>query len=81
MGGGTGLCRGAGSTGDSRIFDLASAAQSQTYCEEVAGICREAGVVITELSTHLQGQLIAVHPCYDEAVRCLRAAGIAGPSC
>src|SRR5580698_276113 len=53
-------------TGDARIFDLALAAQSQTYCEEVAGICREAGVVITELSTHLQGQLIAVHPAYDE---------------
>ena len=53
-------------TGDARIFDLALAAQSQTYCEEVAGICREAGVVITELSTHLQGQLIAVHPAFDE---------------
>jgi sugar phosphate isomerase/epimerase len=53
-------------TGDARIFDLALAAQSQTYCEEIAGICREAGVVITELSTHLQGQLIAVHPSFDE---------------
>jgi sugar phosphate isomerase/epimerase len=53
-------------TGDARIFDLALAAQSQTYCEEIAGICRAAGVVITELSTHLQGQLIAVHPSFDE---------------
>jgi sugar phosphate isomerase/epimerase len=53
-------------TGDARIFDLALAAESQTYCEEIAGICREAGVVITELSTHLQGQLIAVHPSFDE---------------
>ena len=53
-------------TDDTRIFDLALAAQSQTYCDEVAGVCREAGVVITELSTHLQGQLIAVHPTYDE---------------
>jgi len=53
-------------TGDARLFDLARAAGSQTYCDEVAGICREAGVAITELSTHLQGQLIAVHPAYDE---------------
>ncbi|MET0609693.1 MAG: sugar phosphate isomerase/epimerase family protein, partial [Pseudomonas caspiana] len=36
------------------------------YCDEVAGICQEAGVAISELSTHLQGQLVAVHPAYDE---------------
>ena len=51
---------------DGRLFDLARAAESQTYCDEIAGICREAGVSITELSTHLQGQLVAVHPAYDE---------------
>ena len=28
-------------------------------------MCAEAGVEITELSTHLQGQLVAVHPAYD----------------
>jgi sugar phosphate isomerase/epimerase len=53
-------------TWDSRLFDLAKAADSQDYCDEAAGICREAGVEITELSTHLQGQLVAVHPAYDE---------------
>jgi sugar phosphate isomerase/epimerase len=52
-------------TGDTRLFDLSLAAESQTYCDEIAGICREAGVAITELSTHLQGQLIAVHPAFD----------------
>ena len=51
---------------DKRLFDLDRAAESQDYCDEVAGICREAGVEITELSTHLQGQLVAVHPAYDE---------------
>lgn len=51
---------------DKRLFDLGVAAESQDYCDEVAGICREAGVEITELSTHLQGQLVAVHPAYDE---------------
>jgi len=53
-------------TSDSRFFDLSRAAESQTYCDEVAGLCRECGVEITELSTHLQGQLIAVHPAYDD---------------
>ena len=53
-------------TWDARLFDLAKAANSQDYCDEIAGTCREAGVEITELSTHLQGQLVAVHPAYDE---------------
>lgn len=52
---------------DSRLFDLAKAAASRDYCDEIAGIARANGVEITELSTHLQGQLVAVHPVYDEA--------------
>ncbi|MEZ4776936.1 MAG: sugar phosphate isomerase/epimerase [Bacteroidia bacterium] len=50
---------------DSRAIDLKLAAESQTYVDEMKGIAAEAGVEITELSTHLQGQLVAVHPCYD----------------
>jgi sugar phosphate isomerase/epimerase len=50
-----------------RILDLDRAAESRTYCDEVAGICADAGVAITELSTHTQGQLVAVHPAYDLA--------------
>ena len=53
-------------TWDERLFDLEKAADSKTYCDEVAGICRDAGVEITELSTHLQGQLVAAHPAYGE---------------
>jgi sugar phosphate isomerase/epimerase len=52
-------------TWDGRLFDLKKAAESQAYCDEVKGICADAGVQITELSTHLQGQLVAVHPAYD----------------
>jgi sugar phosphate isomerase/epimerase len=52
-------------TWDGRLFDLKKAASSKTYCDEVKGTCAEAGVEITELSTHLQGQLVAVHPAYD----------------
>ncbi|HKE93728.1 MAG TPA: sugar phosphate isomerase/epimerase family protein, partial [Povalibacter sp.] len=53
-------------TWDARVFDLAKAAESQTYCDEIAGICRESGVVITELSTHLQGQMVACHPAFND---------------
>ena len=52
---------------DTRLFDLAKAAESKGYCDEIAGIARAHGVAITELGTHLQGQLVAVHPAYDEA--------------
>jgi sugar phosphate isomerase/epimerase len=52
---------------DTRLFDLALAAESSGYCDEIKGVLSEAGVQLTELSTHLQGQLIAVHPAYDTA--------------
>jgi sugar phosphate isomerase/epimerase len=50
---------------DGRLFDLAKAAESDAYCDEVKGTLKDAGVALTELSTHLQGQLVAVHPAYD----------------
>ena len=52
---------------DGRLFDLKKAAESKTYCDEVKGTAKKHGIAITELSTHLQGQLVAVHPAYDEA--------------
>jgi sugar phosphate isomerase/epimerase len=52
-------------TWEKRVFDLGLAAESVAYCEDVQGILAEQGLVISELSTHLQGQLIAVHPAYD----------------
>lgn len=51
--------------GDPRFFDLARAAESRTYCDEVVGVAAANGVRLTELSTHIQGQLVAVHPAYD----------------
>ena len=51
---------------DKRVFDLETAADSQDYCDEISGVAKEHGISITELSTHLQGQLVAVHPAYDE---------------
>ncbi len=52
-------------TSNPEIFDVELAATSTEYCSEVLGKAREAGLEITELSTHLQGQLLAVHPAYD----------------
>jgi sugar phosphate isomerase/epimerase len=51
---------------DARCIDLKKAAESKTYADEINGIVKASGLVITELSTHLQGQLVAVHPAYDE---------------
>jgi sugar phosphate isomerase/epimerase len=50
----------------SQCIDLELAANSDTYCDELKGELADYGVEITELSTHLQGQLIAVHPAYDQ---------------
>ncbi len=52
---------------DTRLFDLARAAESTAYCDEVRGTLAAHGLQVTELSTHLQGQLVAVHPAYDAA--------------
>jgi sugar phosphate isomerase/epimerase len=52
---------------DGRLINLETAATSKDYCDEFKGVAAENGVAVTELSTHLQGQLVAVHPAYDEA--------------
>lgn len=52
-------------TNDPRILDLDKAAGSRGWCEDWAGQGAANGTVVTELSTHLQGQLVAVHPAYD----------------
>ena len=48
---------------DARLIDLDKAADSATYCDDWLGQARDNGIEVTELSTHLQGQLVAVHPC------------------
>lgn len=51
-------------TSDTSLFDLKLAAESQAYCDDVAGRLADADIAISELSTHLQGQLVAAHPAY-----------------
>src|ERR1700679_3071256 len=50
---------------DGRLFDLRQAAESQEYCDQLLEMLHGLGLELTELSTHLQGQLVAVHPAYD----------------
>jgi sugar phosphate isomerase/epimerase len=52
---------------DARLFDLEQAAASRAYCDDIQATLAKHGVALTELSTHLQGQLVAVHPAYDAA--------------
>ena len=69
-----GLCKWASDLGykgiqmptlDPRLIDLTKAAESQTYCDELLGKINSYGLELTELSTHIQGQLVAVHPAHD----------------
>lgn len=53
-------------TWETRLIDLNEAAASQTYCDDLKGRIAEHGLEISELSTHLQGQLVAVHPAYND---------------
>lgn len=50
---------------DKRLFDLEKAATDLDYCQEIQSVVAQHGLEITELSTHLQGQLVACHPAYD----------------
>ena len=84
-----GICRWAAGLGykgvqiptwDRRLFDLARAAESQTYCDEVVGTAAAHGLALTELSTHLQGQLVAVNPAYDAAFDAFAPEAVRGRS-
>ena len=65
-------------TWDTRLFNLKRAAESQEYCDEVLGVVEQAGLEVTELSTHLQGQLVATHSAYDELFAGFAPAELAG---
>ena len=58
------------------MIDLDKAAESQTYCDELKGTLADHGLEVSELSTHLQGQLVAVHPAYEELFKGFAPAGM-----
>ena len=63
---------------DARLFDLDLAVSSQDWRDEFLGIAAQNGVAVTELSSHIQGQLVAVHPAYDEAFDAFAPAPLRG---
>jgi sugar phosphate isomerase/epimerase len=63
---------------DGRLIDLQKAAESTTYCDELKGQAADHGVEITELATHLQGQLVAVNPAFDDALDAFAAPHVRG---
>ncbi len=65
---------------DARCMDLKLAAESKDYCQELAGKARKAGVAISELATHLQGQLVAVHPAYASMFQVFAPADVNTPA-
>src|SRR5471030_1714693 len=67
-------------TWDARLFDLKAAAESQDYCDQILGAVRAAGLEVTELSTHLQGQLVASNPAYDAMLEGFAPSGLEAKS-
>lgn len=65
-------------TSDLRILDLRKAAESQAYADDLTGRIAAHGLSISELSTHLQGQLVAVHPAYDPLFDAFAPASVSG---
>ncbi|MBN2001435.1 sugar phosphate isomerase/epimerase [candidate division KSB1 bacterium] len=65
-------------TWDSRVIDLDKAAGSKSYCDEMKGMLAENGVEITELSAHLQGQVLAMNKVYEVAFEGFYPAGMRG---
>lgn len=61
---------------DARIMDIKKAAESKTYCDDLKG--QTNGLAITELASHLQGQLVASHPAYDELFDAFAAPEVQG---
>ncbi len=54
-------------TWDSRVFDLEKASESKNYCEEIKGSLKINNLEISELASHLQGQVLAMNNVYKEA--------------
>ncbi|MEZ5964015.1 MAG: sugar phosphate isomerase/epimerase [Planctomycetota bacterium] len=65
---------------DARCMDLSKAATSKAYCDDLHATADKVGMRISELSTHLQGQLVAVHPAYAPMFKAFAPAGVESPA-
>jgi len=65
-------------TWDARVIDLDKAAESKAYCDDLEGRLQEIGLEVSELSAHLQGQVLAMHPAYELAFQPFYPEGLNG---
>ncbi len=79
------ICRWAASLGyrgvqipswDARVFDLEQASQSQDYCDEQKGVVAEHGLEVIEVASYLQGQVMAMHPAYEQLFKAFYPEGL-----
>ena len=63
---------------DPRVIDLDLAASSKAYCDNYRGELAEMGLEVTELAGYLQGQVLAVHPAYEQLFAGFHPAGLSG---
>ncbi len=61
---------------EKRLINIDLAAESKTYCDEIKSDCN--GLAITDLSSHIFGQLVAVHPSYDDLFDSFTDPGLRG---
>lgn len=64
---------------DARCIDLKLAAESKAYCDDLRATAADVGIEISELATHLQGQLVAVHPAYASMFQVFAPPGVSTP--
>lgn len=53
-------------TWDTRLIDMKLAAESSAYCNDLQTTLDQHGLIVTELASHITGQLVAVHPAHDQ---------------
>ena len=53
-------------TWEESVFDLDTAAESKSYCDDYRGKLADMGLEVTELGGYLAGQVLAMHPAYEE---------------
>jgi sugar phosphate isomerase/epimerase len=63
---------------DRRVFDLDRAAESKTYCDDYRATLQGLGLAATEIAPYLQGQVLAVHPAYEELFSGFHPPGLRG---
>ena len=63
---------------DRRAIDLDLAATSKAYCDDYRGKLAELGLKVTELAGYLQGQVLAMHPAYEQLFEAFHPAGLSG---